>query len=105
VNTEGSWEAGVKGAKPGMVMPAKPTIGQIFRQEYLVGEAEDQAQIVALDEQASVPAGTFTGCIKTQEWSRLEPGVLEHKYYAPGVGVVLEVMTEGGTERSELLAK
>ena len=105
VSTEGSWETGVKGAKPGLVMPAHPTVGQMYRQEYLVGEAEDEAQVIALDESVTVTAGAFSGCVKTKEWSRLEPGVLEHKYYAPGVGVVAEVMIEGGTEHEELISQ
>ncbi len=105
VSTEGSWEAGVNGAKPGIVMPAKPKVGEIFRQEYLVGTAEDQAQILALGEEVSTPAGKFSNCVKTQDWTRLEPGVMEHKYFAPGVGVVLEVMVEGGVERQELIGK
>ncbi len=105
VSTEGSWEAGVRGAKPGMIMPVHPTVGRIYRQEYLVGEAEDEAQVMALDETVTVAAGTFSGCVKTQEWSRLEPGVLEHKYYAPGVGVVAEATIEGGTERVELVSR
>lgn len=105
VSTEGSWTTGVNGAKPGIIMPAHPTVGQMYRQEYLVGEAEDEGQIIALDETVTVAAGTFSGCIKTKEWTRLEPGVLEHKYYAPGVGIVAEVMIEGGTEREELISK
>jgi hypothetical protein len=105
VSTEGSWETGVKGAKPGIVMPAHPTVGQMNRQEYLVGEAEDESQIIALDETVTVAAGTFPGCVKTKEWSRLEPGLLEHKYYAPGVGVVAESTVEGGTEKVELVGR
>jgi hypothetical protein len=105
VSTEGSWETGVKGAKPGIVMPAHPKVGDIHRQEYLVGEAEDQGQIIGLNETVSVAAGSFSGCVKTKEWSRLEPGVEEHKYYAPGVGVVAEVTVEGGTEHVELVSK
>ena len=104
-STEGSWETGVKGAKPGIVMPAHPRVGQMNRQEYLIGIAEDEGEIIALDETVTVAAGTFTGCVKTKEWSRLEPGVLEHKYYAPGVGVVAEVDIEGGTEHVELVAQ
>jgi hypothetical protein len=104
VSTEGSWETGVKGAKPGIVMPAHPKVGEMHRQEYLVGEAEDEGQIIALDETVSVAAGKFTGCVKTKEWSRLEPGVIEHKYYAPGVGVVAEVTVEGGTDHTELVS-
>ena len=102
VSTEGSWETGVKGAKPGIVMPAHPAIGQHHRQEYLYGEAEDEGEIIGLNETVSVANGKYTGCVKTKEWSRLEPGVLEHKYYAKGIGVVAEVTIEGGTEHTEL---
>jgi hypothetical protein len=105
VSTEGSWETGVKGAKPGIIMPAHPTVGQMNRQEYLVGEAEDEGQTIALDETVTVAAGKFSGCVKTKEWSRLEPGVIEHKYYAPGVGLVAEVTVEGGTEHVELVSR
>jgi hypothetical protein len=105
VSTEGSWETGVKGAKPGIVMPAHPKVGEMHRQEYLVGEAEDESQIIALGETVTVAAGTFSGCVKTKEWSRLEPGLLEHKYYAPGVGVVAEATVEGGTEKVELVSR
>jgi hypothetical protein len=105
VSREGSWETGVKGALPGIVMPAHPRVGDHHRQEYLVGEAEDEGQVIALDETVSTAAGEFSGCVKTKEWSRLEPGVLEHKYYAPGVGVVAEVTVEGGTEQVELVSK
>lgn len=104
LNTEGSWQTGVKGAKPGMVMPAHPALSQTYRQEYLVGEAEDEAQVVALNETITVAAGKYSGCVKTQEWTRLEPGILEQKYYAPGIGVVAEVMIEGGTEKVELVS-
>ena len=99
---EGSWQAGIKGAKPGIVMPANPAVGQRNRQEYAFGEAEDEGEIIALDETVTVAAGEYSGCVKTKEWSRLEPGVLEHKYYARGVGLVAEVAIEGGTEHVEL---
>ena len=102
-STEGSWQAGVKGAKPGIVMTANPSVGQRNRQEYAVGTAEDEGEIIALDETVTVAAGEYAGCVKTKEWSRLEPGVLEHKYYARGVGLVAEVAIEGGTEHVELV--
>ncbi len=104
VSTAGSWQAGVNGAKPGIVMPAHPTVGRTFRQEYLAGEAEDEAQIVAVDATVTVPAGTFSGCVQTKDWTRLEPGAVEHKYYAPGVGCVAEVAA-GGRGRVELVSR
>jgi hypothetical protein len=104
VSSEGSWETGVRGAKPGIIMPAKPKTGWMSRQEYLVGEAEDEGQIIGLNETVTVAAGKFTGCVKTKEWTRIEPGILEHKYYAPGIGVVAEVTVEGGTSHGELVS-
>lgn len=103
VSTEGSWEAGVGGALPGIVMPADPTPGQAYRQEYLAGEAEDMAEVVRLDGTETVPYGSFTGLLVTREWNPLEPDVVEEKYYAAGVGLVLEVVTAGGEGRVELV--
>ncbi len=94
VSTQGSWEAGVNGAQPGILMPANPTPGEPYRQEYGLGVAEDMGQIVATDVTVTVPAGTFTQCVKTKDWSLLEPGS-ENKWYAKGVGVVKEVSTAG----------
>lgn len=100
VSTEGSWEAGVDGAQPGIIMEAQPQVGDSYRQEYLAGVAEDQAEIVSLAESATVPYGTFADCLQTRDTTPLDPQVLEYKFYAPGVGNVLT--TEGDT-REELL--
>lgn len=94
VNTQGSWEAGVNGAYPGILMSGNPQPGAPYRQEYGPGQAEDMGQIVALNETVTVPAGTFTGVVKTKEWSLLEAGH-ENKWYAAGVGVVKEEATDG----------
>jgi hypothetical protein len=102
VSTAGSWEAGVDGAEAGIVMPAAPQIGQAYRQEYYAGEAEDRAEVLATGESVSVPGGSFTGCIRTADTTPLEPDVVEHKTYCPGVGVVLEVNLEDGA-RLELV--
>ncbi len=103
VSTEGSWEAGVDGAKPGIIMKGNPQVGDAYRQEYYEDEAEDMAEVLSLNESISVPYGSFENCLKTQEWTPLEPDVVENKYYAPGVGVVLEVAVEGESERIELV--
>jgi hypothetical protein len=87
VSTEGSWEAGVKGGKPGVIMPANPAPSKPYRQEYMFGTAEDMGQVVATNESVTVPAGTFNDCVKTKDWSLLEAGH-EYKWYARGVGVV-----------------
>jgi len=94
VSTEGSWVGGVKGALPGIIMPAQPKPGGPYRQEYGLGVAEDMGQIVATGETVTVPAGTFTDCVKTKEWSLLESGN-EHKWYAKGVGCIKELSTAG----------
>ena len=94
VSTEGSWEAGVKGSQPGIIMPAHPTPGEPFRQEYGAGVAEDMGQIAAIGESVTVPAGTYTDVVKTKEWSMLESGS-ENKWYAKGVGVVREESSAG----------
>ena len=89
-DTSGSWHAGVNGAKPGFVMPVDKTIGFNYFQENAPADgALDQATTVSINETVSTPAGDFSNVLKTQEQSELEPGVIEFKYYAPGVGLVL----------------
>ena len=105
VGTAGSWEAGVNGAQPGIIMLAQPVVGQSYRQEFAEDVAEDWARVLHLDRQLSVPYGAFSGCLKTMDWSALEPGHREHKFYCPNVGLVLEVSARGGRERNELVAK
>jgi hypothetical protein len=103
VSTKGSWEAGVDGAKPGIIMHAtQPTIGAPYRQEYYACKAEDWAEVVSLNESVTVPYGSFDNCLQTREFTPLEPGVSEYKYYAPGIGVMLEVDVQSGT-RMELI--
>jgi hypothetical protein len=98
VSTKGSWEAGVDGAQPGVIMPGHHEIGVIYRQEFYEGEAEDVAKVVALDDTVDVPAGSFDGVLVTEDWTPLEPKLLERKYYARGVGVVFERLIKGGEE-------
>jgi membrane-associated phospholipid phosphatase len=102
VTTDGSWEAGVDGAQAGIVMPGELEVGQAYRQEYYEGEAEDNGEILSLDATTKVPAGSYDAVVKTEDTNALEPGVLEHKYYAEGVGPVLAVAVSGGS-REELL--
>ena len=103
VSTAGSWEAGVDGARPGIVMPARPRPGLTYRQENRPGAAEDRARVLSADEQAEVPAGHFERVVLTKDWNPLEPKVLEYKLYAPGVGLVLALGVSGGAGREELL--
>jgi hypothetical protein len=102
-NTSGSWMAGVDGAKPGIFMFVHPRPGDSARQEYLKGEAEDHFQVVAIGVTAAVPFKTFRGAMLTKEWTPLEPDVIDHKYYARGIGTVLEQTVKGGNERNELV--
>ena len=104
VSTKGSWEAGVDGAQAGVIMPAHPEVGMKYRQEYYKGEAEDNAEVLSLDEQVRVAFGTFDGALKTKETTPLEPDVVEHKYYVRGIGVVLAEGVSGGVSREELLS-
>jgi hypothetical protein len=103
VSTAGSWEAGVDGAQPGVVMPADRQVGLSYRQEYYAGEAEDTAQILSLVEQAQVPFGHFRDVVLTKEITPLEPRVLEYKLYAKGIGVVLALSVSGGSDREDLV--
>jgi hypothetical protein len=104
-STAGTWKADVDGAQPGIVMPGKPLLGIPYRQEYLFNEAEDMGKVLSTSEIVTVPYGTFSNCIMTEEWTPLEPGVVEHKYYASGTGNIKTIMIKGGTEVSELLSK
>jgi hypothetical protein len=104
VTREGSWEAGVDGAQPGVIMPASPVVGMEYRQEHYAGEAEDAGEIFSLDEQAGVPAGHFTDVVMTKDTDGLRPRVLEYKFYARGVGPVLAIGVSGGNDREDLLS-
>jgi hypothetical protein len=103
VSTAGSWEAGVDGAKPGIIMHGtQPAIGVPYRQEYYACKAEDWGEVASLNESVTVPYGSFDDCLQTREFSALEPGVSEYKYYALGIGLVLEVDVQSGA-RMELI--
>src|SRR5918994_6457182 len=86
VSTKGSWEAGVDGAKPGILMQADPKVGASYRQEYYPGEAMDMARVLSLNASVTVPYGTFDHALETKEWTPLQPGFFERKYYVRGVG-------------------
>ena len=102
VGTEGSWEAGVNGAKAGIIMLAHPEVGDAYAQEDAPGVGQDRARVVAEDKTVRVPFDTFEDCLKTLETTPLEPGAREYKYYARGVGVVLEVTPGADHTRNEL---
>jgi hypothetical protein len=91
---EGSWQAGVHGAQPGIIMPANPRVGQSFRMEFESGHAEDWARIASVSSRR----------LRTEEWTPLEPGGLDNKVYVRGVGSVRERTVRGGNETLELLS-
>ena len=99
----GSFEAGVDGALAGVIMPADPEPGLAYRQEYYEGEAEDNGEILSVDEQAQVPAGHYRDALLTKDTIATEPDVLEYKLYAPGVGPVLVFGVSGGGGREQLV--
>jgi hypothetical protein len=103
VSTHGSFEAGVDGAQPGVIMPANPQVGMTYRQEYYAGEAEDKGRILSVDEQAEVPFGHFTDVLMTKDINPLEPRLVEYKFYARGIGPVLELSASGSTDRVDLI--
>jgi hypothetical protein len=100
---EGSWQAGVDGALPGIILPADPQVGMTYREEYYEGHAEDGAEILFLDALAKVPYGRFDHALQTRNFSGIEPDTIEEKLYAKGVGVVLELTVSGGSDRAELV--
>jgi hypothetical protein len=102
VEIDGSFKAGRDGAKPGILMLASPQVGDAYRQEVAVGDAEDVAEVLSITGTESVDAASCTNdCVVTRDFTPLEPGVDEIKYYAPGVGLILEVDDEGN--RTELV--
>jgi hypothetical protein len=103
VSREGSWEAGVDGALPGIIMNADPQVTDSFRQEYFQGEAEDMYWVVETGGSIKVPYGSFDNVVHVLEWNPLEPKIVGEKYYAPGVGLVWERALSGGKEIFELL--
>lgn len=88
VSHEGAWRAGERGARFGLMMPGAPRVSQKYYQEIAPNVAMDRASIVALHDTVKTPAGVFRDCLKVEETTPLEPGAREHKYYAPGVGLV-----------------
>ncbi|MCG8614317.1 MAG: hypothetical protein MI864_27710 [Pseudomonadales bacterium] len=103
IDHHGAWEAGVDGAQPGIQMLLDPRVGDSYRQEYLKGRAEDMAAVVAHDVVVTLASGATFHCLKTKDWNPLEEGAVEFKYYAPGIGLVMEEDVDG-EERLELVS-
>jgi hypothetical protein len=94
-STEGTWRAGVNGARPGIYMTAHPRVGQSWEQEYYRGHAQDRFTVI----------GVFgSNAVLTQETTPLEPTTIDHKLYVRGIGTVLEQTEKGANERNELVS-
>lgn len=102
-STEGSFEAGVDGAQPGVLLPGEPAPGQVYRQEYLAGEAEDVGEVLRVGERAEAPYGAFDDVLVTRDTNALEPEVVEYKFYARDLGPLLALDVAGGAGREELV--
>jgi hypothetical protein len=104
LSTEGTWQAGIDGARAGIYMPAHPRPGQTGRQEYYRAHAEDHFRVLGLGVSVRVPGVASRGSLLVKEWTPLEPGVIDHKYYVRGIGTVKEQTVKGGDELLELVA-
>jgi hypothetical protein len=102
--TEGSWETSVNGARPGIIMPAHPRVGQSGLQEFYKGHAEDHFKVLSTHARVSVPFISSTRALRVKEWTPLEPGVVSVKYYLRGIGQVAEQDVKGGTEVGRLVS-
>jgi hypothetical protein len=100
-DNHGQWLAGQNGAEPGIIMPAVPVVGKTYQQEFAPGVAEDKATVLSVADTVSVPAGAYSGCLKTRDFTPLEPGISETKWHCPGVGMVRE---EGDGSLNQLVS-
>lgn len=104
VGVEGSFQAGRDDAKPGIIMKAVPMVGDIYRQEFALGDAEDGGEVISTTGSETTPGGNCSGtCVVTRDFSPISPGADEHKFYAPGIGIILEVDVDTGL-RTELIS-
>jgi hypothetical protein len=103
-STEGSWQWGVNGARPGIIMPARPRVGQSGLQEFYKGHAEDHFRVLTRHARVSTPFVSSTRALRIKEWTPLEPGVVSVKYYVRGIGQVTEQDVKGGSEVGRLVS-
>jgi hypothetical protein len=104
ISTSGSFHSGKHGARPGVLVPGHPKVGQSARQELLKGQAEDQFKVLDLNAHVSVPFVSSNHALRTKETTPLEPGVVDNKFYVRGIGDVKEVTTKGPTELLNLVS-
>jgi hypothetical protein len=104
VSTEGSFQAGVNGDRAGVLIPGHPTVGQVARQEFSKGQAEDHFKVLDLHARVSVSFVSSDHALRTKEWTPLEPKVLDNKYYVRGIGTVREIAVKGPVELLRLVS-
>lgn len=102
--TSGTWRAGVDGARPGIFMFAQPAVGRAGQQEFYKGQAQDRFEVLSLHASVAVSYISSAKAMLTREWTPLEPGVIDHKFYVRGIGTVLEQTVKGGSERAALVS-
>ncbi len=102
-STAGSWEYGVDGAQAGVAVPASPTPGCSYRQEFYAGQAEDRGRVLSVHDDLQIRGTRHRNVLSTSDWTPVEPYVLEHKFYARGVGPVLTVGVSPSPGRETLL--
>jgi hypothetical protein len=93
----GQWLAGENNYRPGVFMPAYPTVGQEFAPEQVPGVADERSKVLELGVEVTVPAGKFTGCMKTEDLDLLDKKT-EFKFYCPRAGLVREEGPKGSSE-------
>jgi hypothetical protein len=99
---DGSWLAGVDGAKPGYWMKANPKVGDFYKQEFYAGEAEDEAKVLSVTEKVKIGLGNYKDCLKIQDIVPGDP-VVEYKYYCKQVGGLVLEVKPAEEERIELV--
>jgi hypothetical protein len=102
-NHSGAWIAGVNGANPGILIKQNPKIGETYQQEFYPNEAEDRITVMATDETVVTKLKTYEGCLKTYDWSPLDPTSVDNKYYCPEVATIVSEVDLLNGDRSELL--
>jgi hypothetical protein len=83
-----SWHAGVHDAKPGVFMPGIVLLGARYQEETAPDVAMDRGEIVSLNDTVDTPAKTFDDVLRIKETTPLEPGDVEYKFFAAGVGII-----------------
>ncbi len=95
---EGSFVAGENGAQAGIIMLADPMVGDVYRQEFALGDAEDAAEVLALDGDVEIANPDYAcnnACLKTEDFIPTEPDATEFKYFKEGIGFIAEQLPTG----------